>query len=106
MANATRSPGLKLVAPQITPVSVSGSAVSSASLTATRQYLIGFLNSVSSSIVSDLGDDDAADVVADLLDRLDLEAGRGEPPADLLRVDRRGDRRVLAQPGNGYSHRR
>ena len=52
VANATRSPTLKLTAPQITPVTVSGSAVSSASLTATRQYLIGFLNSVSSSIVS------------------------------------------------------
>ena len=94
------------MAPQITPVTVAGSAVSSASLTATRQYLIGFLNSVSSSIVSTWATIDAADVVADLLDRLDLEAGRGEPPADLLRVDRRGDRRVLAQPGNGYSHRR
>ena len=52
VANATRSPAVKLVAPQITPVTVAGSAVSSASLTATRQYLIGFLNSVSSSIVS------------------------------------------------------
>ena len=37
VANATRSPTLKLVAPQITPVSVSGSAASSASLVATRQ---------------------------------------------------------------------
>ena len=52
VANATRSPGAKFTAPQITPVSVSGSVTaSSASLTATRQYLIGRLNSVSSSTV-------------------------------------------------------
>jgi len=44
-------------------------------------------------------------VVADLLDRLDLKARRGEPPPDLERVDRRRDRRVLAQLGNWYPHR-
>ena len=37
VAKATRSPAEKLTAPQMTPVSVSGSAASSASLTATRQ---------------------------------------------------------------------
>ena len=34
----------------------------------------------------DLGDHDAVDVVPDLLDGLDLQAGRGEPPGHLGRV--------------------
>ncbi len=37
VANATRSPGAKLVAPQMTPVSVSGSKARSSSVVATRQ---------------------------------------------------------------------
>ena len=106
VANATRSPALKLVAPQITPVSVvrvGGQLGVADGDPAVPDRLLELGQLLDRE---DLGDDDAADVVADLLDRLDLEAGRGEPPADLLRVDRRGDRRVLAQPGNGYSHRR
>ena len=40
-----------MLMPRPSPVSVSGSFVSSSSLTATRQYLMGFLNPVSSSMV-------------------------------------------------------
>jgi hypothetical protein len=51
-----------------------------------------------------LRDDQAVDV-ADGLMRLDLKAGRGQPPRDVGRVGRLGDGRVLAQPGKRYSHR-
>src|ERR1700685_123788 len=51
-ASTTRSPTVKLVAPQITPDASSGGASSCASETATRQYLIGFFSPVSSSIES------------------------------------------------------
>ena len=52
-----------------------------------------------------LGGDHAVHVVADLLDRLDLEAGQGQAAADLERVVRLGNGRVLPQPGNWNSHR-
>src|SRR6516165_6716784 len=48
-ASATRSPTTKLTAPQITPDASRAGALSCASETATRQYLIGFFTSASSS---------------------------------------------------------
>ena len=51
-----------------------------------------------------LGDHHATDVVPDRLHRLDLEAGRGQPPRDLGGIDGLGQRRVLAQPGKRHSH--
>ena len=52
-AHATRSPAEKLVAPQMTPAVPSPSAAAPSSVV-TRQYRIGFLISVSSSMDSTL----------------------------------------------------
>ncbi len=50
-----------------------------------------------------LGDDHAADVVPDRLDRLDLQAAAGQPPGHLLDagvvIRGQADGRVLQQPG-------
>ncbi len=92
-ASGTRSPTAKLTAPQITLRSASGPPV------VTRQYLIGFLNPVSSSICKHPGDHDVGDVVPDRLDALDLQADRGQPPRDLADVGRLVQRDVFEQPG-------
>ena len=53
-----------------------------------------------------LGDHNAADVMPDRLQRLDLEPGSGQPPRHLRHVDRLGQPGVLAQPGKRHSHLR
>ena len=53
-----------------------------------------------------LGDHHAADVMPDGLQRLDLQAGGGQPPCHLVHVDRLGQPRVLAQPGKRHTHLR
>ena len=79
-ASGTRSPAAKLTAPQMTcrSCAVAGGHLAVPDRLAELGQLLDLAH---------LGHHDAADVVPDLLDRLDLQAGRGEPPGDSAAID-------------------